>query len=126
MNGNTLSRPRAVLALVLAYVVVSFGAVAAVAILAAIRPELATPQAWYRSVIVAATSLLTLLFARGAVRGRPRGVLRLRIVLGVILLAIVGVLLFLPLPLWMILVQFALAAILLAALLLTFTPARSA
>lgn len=126
MNGNTLSRPRAVLALVLAYVVVSFGAVAAVAILAAVRPELATPQAWYRSVIVAATSLLTLLFARGAVRGRPRGVLRLRIVLGVILLAIVGVLLFLPLPLWMILVQFALAAILLAALLLTFTPARSA
>ena len=89
-------------------------------ILTAVAPHQVPPQAWVRGVIVAATSILTFVFARAAARGAPRALLRLRIVVLVLLVAIVGVLLFLPLPLWMVIEQAVCGALLLATAILLF------
>lgn len=63
---------------------------------------LVTDAVWTRGVIVAASSVLTYLFARQAARGSARGYLRLRIVALIQLLAIVTIIV-LPgaFPLWM-------------------------
>ncbi|MFI7416183.1 hypothetical protein [Nonomuraea sp. NPDC049684] len=69
---------------------------------------------------MAATSVLTFAFARRARRGGDRALLRLRIVLVVILVAVVGVLLFLPLPGWMVAEQGVCGVLLLCAAVLAF------
>jgi hypothetical protein len=117
---------RAVKWLVGAYLILSMLTVAAIITFSDIAPTLGTPQAWVRGIIVAATSILTFVFARRAARGNPRALLRLRIVVAVILIAIAAVLLFLPLPLWMFIEQVACGALLLATAVIIFRPtARS-
>ncbi|MEV4146760.1 hypothetical protein AB0J40_24050 [Amycolatopsis sp. NPDC049691] len=49
---------------------------------------LVTDAVWVRATLVAASSLLTFAFARGAARGSRKGLLRLRIVAAVMLVAI--------------------------------------
>jgi hypothetical protein len=117
---------RAVKWLVGAYLILSMLTVAAIITFSDTAPALVTPQAWVRGIIVAATSILTFVFARRAARGNPRALLRLRIVVAVILIAIAAVLLFLPLPLWMFIEQVACGALLLATAVIIFRPtARS-
>jgi uncharacterized membrane protein YfcA len=118
--GPALAAPRAVLALLGAYLVVSWATVAIIALLSATAPDLVTPQAWVRSVIVAATSILSLVFGIRCARRLPRALLRLRIVVIIVFAAIVGVVLFLPLPTWMVVEQVLCAALLLATLVLIF------
>lgn len=101
-TAPALPAPRAVLWLLGTYLVVSWATVALVGVLSATAPHLATPQAWFRSIIVAATSVLTFVFAVRASQRRPRALLRLRIATAIIFVAIVGVIFFLPLPTWMV------------------------
>jgi hypothetical protein len=103
-----------------AYLVLSCLTVAAIAVLSALAPAQVSPQAWVRGVIVAATSILTLLFANGAVKGRPRALLRLRIVLVVLVAAVAGVLFFLVLPGWMVIEQAVCGALLMSAAVAAF------
>ncbi len=91
----------------------SAATVLAVLVLTVLVPTQVTPQVWVRSIIVAITSVLTYLFARRAERGEPRALLRLQIIIVVLLVAFTAVLLFLPLPLWMVVEQ-AICLILLA------------
>ncbi len=107
--------------LVGAYLVLSCLTVVAIAVLSALAPAQVSPQAWVRGVIVAATSILTLLFANGAVKGSPRALLRLRIVLVVLVVAVAGVLFFLPLPGWMVVEQAGCGVLLLGAAIAAFT-----
>lgn len=106
--------------LVGAYLAVSVLTVAAIIAFSAVAPGLVTPQASVRAVIVAATSALTFVFAGRAAKGRPRALLRLRIAVTVILVAIGAVLIFLPLPLWMIIEQALCGALLLATAAIVF------
>lgn len=117
---KTIPAFRAVKWLVGAYVVVSMLTVAAIIAFSDIAPNLVTPQAWVRGIIVAATSILTFVFANRAARGNPRALLRLRLVVAVILIAIAAVLVFLPLPLWMFVEQAACGALLLATAMIIF------
>ena len=94
--------------------------VAAIIALSGIAPDLVNSQAWVRGIIVAATSVLTFVFANRAAKGSQRALLRLRIAVAVILIAIVAVLFFLPLPLWMIIEQAACGALLLATAIVIF------
>ncbi|OXM69083.1 hypothetical protein [Amycolatopsis vastitatis] len=66
------------------------------------HPAMVTDAVWVRATIVFASSLLTFAFARGAARGSRKGLLRLRIVSAVMLVAIV-VIVVLPglFPLWL-------------------------
>lgn len=116
-----MTRPyRAVTGLVGGYVTLSVLTVVAIVVLSVAKPDLVNPQAWVRGIIVAATSILTLAFARGAARGRPRMLLRLRIVVTVILVAIAAVLAFVPLPLWMVVEQAVCGLLLLATAVIVF------
>jgi hypothetical protein len=115
---------RAVKWLVGAYLAVSVLTVAAIIVFAAIAPGLVTPQASVRAVIVAATSMLTCVFADRAAKGRPRALLRLRVVVAVILIAIGAVLIFVPLPPWMIIEQAFCGALLLATAAIVFGQTR--
>jgi hypothetical protein len=105
-----------------AYLALSWLTVAALATFAAIAPTLDTPQAWFRAVIVAGTSVLTFIIAGRAAKGRGRALLRLRIIVPVILIAIIAVLLFLPLPLWMIIEQAVCGLLLLITAVLVIGP----
>jgi hypothetical protein len=98
---------RTVRLLVGGYLVLSVLTVATVVTLAQVAPAQVNPEAWVRSIIVAATSVLTFAFATSAARGRPKALLRLRIVVAIILVAIIAVLAFVPLPEWMIFEQAA-------------------
>ena len=106
--------------LVLAYVALSLLTVALIVVFSLTAPRLVNSEAWVRGIIVAATSLLTLYFADGAAKGRPRALLRLRIVVPIILVAIVAVLAFVHLPTWMVFEQALCGAILAAAAVLIF------
>ncbi|MEU5259048.1 hypothetical protein [Amycolatopsis sp. NPDC021455] len=66
------------------------------------HPAMVTDAVWVRATIVFASSLLTLAFARSAARGSRKGLLRLRIVSAVMLVAIV-VIVVLPglFPVWL-------------------------
>ena len=117
---TTDQRTRAVTWLVGAYVVLSGLTVVAIATFASVAPSLLNPQAWVRGIIVAVTSLLTFVFARRAAAGNARALLRLRIIVVVILVAIGAVLFLVPLPGWMIVEQIACAILLLATAVLIF------
>jgi len=66
------------------------------------NPAIVTDAVWVRGTIVAASALLTAWFTAQMARGSSRGYLRLRIVSGIMLIAIV-VIIALPgtFPLWM-------------------------
>ena len=66
------------------------------------HPAMVTDAVWVRATIVFASSLLTFAFARSAAGGSRKGLLRLRIVSAVMLVAIV-VIVVLPglFPLWL-------------------------
>jgi hypothetical protein len=106
--------------LVGSYLALSVLTVATVAVLSQLAPDLVNPQAWVRSSIVAATSLLTFRFATQAAHGKPRALLRLRIVVSILLIAIIAVLFFLPLPTWMIIEQGVCGLLLLATTIIIF------
>jgi hypothetical protein len=106
--------------LVGAYLALSVLTVGAIIILSIVAPSLINPQAWVRGIIVAGTSVLTFIFASRAASGNPRALLRLRIIVAVILVAIVGVLFFVRLPTWMIVEQVTCGALLVAAASLIF------
>ncbi|GGS90490.1 hypothetical protein ACFFV7_44040 [Nonomuraea spiralis] len=124
-SSDALPRPglHAAMLLVAAYTTLSLLTIVAIAVLSGVAPSLVTDEAWGRGIIVAATSILTLAFARRAQHGGDRALLRLRIVLVVILVAVVGVLLFLPLPGWMVAEQGVCGILLLAAAILAFRAA---
>ncbi len=111
---------RAVRWLVGAYLVLSCLTVVALILFSVAAPTLVTTQAWVRAIIIAATSILTYLFAVRAARGDGRALLRLRIVVVILLVAVVLVLFFLPLPLWMVIEQAVCGALLLATAILIF------
>jgi len=117
---TTDQRTRAVTWLVGAYVVLSGLTVVAIATFASVAPSLVNPQAWVRGIIVAVTSLLTFVFARRASAGNARALLRLRIIVVVILVAIGAVLFLVLLPGWMIVEQIACGILLLATAVLIF------
>jgi presenilin-like A22 family membrane protease len=96
---------RAARLLIGGYVALSVLTVAAVITLSRLAPHQANPQAWVRSIFVAATSLLTLRFVVLAAQGKPRALLRLRIVVSILVVAVIAVLFFVPLPLWMVMEQ---------------------
>jgi hypothetical protein len=106
--------------LVVGYVVLSVLAVATVITLSQLAPSQVNPQAWVRSIIVAGTSLLTYLFATRAVQGKPRALLRLRIVVTILVVAIIAVLFFVPLPLWMVIEQCACGVLLVGTAIVIF------
>ncbi|MGN6174885.1 MAG: hypothetical protein ACTHPS_18365 [Streptosporangiaceae bacterium] len=114
------ARLRTVELLVGSYLALSVLTVAMVVVLSQLAPHLVNPQAWVRSIIVAATSLLTFRFATRAARGKPRALLRLRIVVSILLIAIIAVLFFLPLPLWMVIEQAVCGLLLLATTIIIF------
>ncbi|HEY3470160.1 MAG TPA: hypothetical protein VGL47_33860 [Amycolatopsis sp.] len=66
------------------------------------HPAMVTDAVWVRATIVVGSSLLTFAFARSAARGSRKGLLRLRIVSAVMLVAIV-VIVALPglFPVWL-------------------------
>ncbi|NEN07295.1 hypothetical protein G3T36_15645 [Diaminobutyricibacter tongyongensis] len=111
---------RAVTWLVGAYAALSLLTMVAIVVLTDLAPHLVSPQAWVRGIIIAATSILTFAFARRAAKGSPRALLRLRIVVGILLVAVVAVLFFLPLPLWMVIEQAVCGVLLLATALIIF------
>ncbi|GAA1022377.1 MULTISPECIES: hypothetical protein [Amycolatopsis] len=93
-------RIRAVRVLTGAYLALSVLTLGAIVLLRD-NPAMVTDVVWVRATIVAASALLTFLFARSAARGSKRGLLRLRIVSAVMTAAIV-VIVSIPgfLPLW--------------------------
>jgi hypothetical protein len=103
-----------------AYAALSLLTVALIITFSLVAPRLVNPEAWVRGIIVAGTSLLTLMFADRAAKGRPRALLRLRIIVPIILVAIVGVLLFVHLPAWMLVEQAACGVLLLITAALIF------
>lgn len=105
----------AVEGLTIAYLAVSVATVIILAALSFSAPRQATTDAWVRGVIVAVTAVLTVIFARRAAAGNDRALLRLRIIVPIIFAAVVLVLLFLPLPGWMVIEQ-ALCGVLLLVL----------
>ncbi|MET8851022.1 hypothetical protein [Amycolatopsis sp. NPDC004625] len=83
------------------------------------HPAMVTDAVWVRATIVVASSLLTFAFARSAARGSRKGLLRLRIVSAVMLVAI-AVIVVLPglFPLWLRIEQAACGVLLLGVTLL--------
>ena len=75
------------------YVALSIATVVVLVCLQVLHPELAGTPAWVRGTIVAATSLLMLRFAGQAIAGDDRALLRWRIVVVVVLVALVAVVL---------------------------------
>jgi hypothetical protein len=117
MNLNPLRTARA---LVGAYLVLSVLTVVALVVLSATAPHLVTNEAWGRGVILAATSILTFGFATRAAKGSARALRGLRVVVVILLVSVLGVLFFLPLPWWMRIEQAACGALLLATAVLVF------
>ncbi|MBB5118693.1 hypothetical protein [Streptomyces eurocidicus] len=100
--------------LVAAYVVVALGTLAALAVLAATAPRLATDEAWGHAVIVAVFAIVLPLRTRAALRGSPSG-LRALTVIGCVLLVVNLVEAALPgvFPAWMRVEMLVIAAMML-------------
>ena len=100
-HPRTLKAFRGTKRLVGAYVTLSVLTLVAIVLLRG-DPAIVNDAVWVRGTIVVASSLLTLAFAIRAARGSRKAFLRLRIVSGVMLVAIV-VILALPgtFPLWL-------------------------
>ncbi|WP_090675387.1 hypothetical protein [Paenibacillus tianmuensis] len=105
-----------------AYLVISWLTVAVIIILSLVAPNQVNSEAWVRGIIVAITSILTFVFANRTAAGKPRALLRLRIVVIVLLIAFTAVLFFLPLPVWMKVEQYICTALLLMTAILIFRP----
>jgi len=103
-----------------AYLAISCLTVAAIIVLSLVAPDQVNSNAWVRGIIVAMTSVLTFVFATRAAAGKPRALLRLRIVVVVLLIAFTAVLIFLPLPVWMKAEQSVCCALLLMTAVLIF------
>lgn len=116
---------RLITALVSSYLALSILTVVALSVLSAVAPAQVNSEAWVRGVIVAGTSMLTFVFARRASRS-SRALLRLRIVALVIFIAVVAVLFFLTLPLWMVVEQIVCGLLLLATIVLVFRAREAA
>jgi hypothetical protein len=88
--------------LVVGYLVISLITVGVLAVLQSMVPGQAGTAAWIRGCIVAATSVLMVAFAGRAVAGDPRALLRWRIVVVVMIVAI-GVIVSIAgfIPVWM-------------------------
>jgi hypothetical protein len=71
-NAHELGRLRAMAAVVAAYVVIALGTVAALGIMSAATPHLATRQAWIHAVIVAVFAVILPLRLRSAQGGSLR------------------------------------------------------
>ncbi|WP_207309579.1 hypothetical protein [Streptomyces kasugaensis] len=102
--GSQLERKsvfRNVKMLVLIYIVLSLATVGATVMLQD-NHDLVTPTVWVRGIIVAFTSLLMYGFASSAAKGSPKGLLRLRIAV-TIMVPVIVVFLALPdsIPMWM-------------------------
>ena len=123
MNTNRLSTART---LVASYVALSLLALIVLAILRAAAPHEAAIPAWIRGSVVAATGILMFVFATHAVRGSSRALLRSRIVVAVMLVAI-AVVVAIPglLPLWFRLEQVACGLLLLTVAILIFPRSAS-
>lgn len=95
---ESLKRARSIVVL---YALISLGTVGVIYALRNHR-DLVTSAVWTRGVIVAATSLLMLSFASGALHGRARALLRLRIV-SAVMVAVIAVIVALPgaFPIWL-------------------------
>lgn len=104
------------------YVGLSTLTVAAIITFSAVAPGLVNPQAQVRGIIVAATSLLSFVFASRAARGDTRALLRLRIVVAIVIVAVIAVLFFVPLPSWMVVEQAACGAVLAAVAVIILRP----
>lgn len=113
---NQIMRP--VLALVSCYAGLSILTLAAVVLLRD-DPAAVTDAVWVRGVLVTASSIAMLLFAISAHRGSARGLLRLRIVSAVMVVAIV-VIIAIPglFPLWLRIEQGVCGALMLAVVIL--------
>ncbi|WP_192043573.1 hypothetical protein [Paenibacillus rhizovicinus] len=105
-----------------AYLVISWSTVVAIIILSNVAPNQVNPEAWVRGIIVALTSVLTFVFAKRASTGKPRALLRLRIVVIVLLIAFTAVLFSLQLPIWMKVEQVICSVVLLLAAIYIFRP----
>jgi hypothetical protein len=109
---------RRVLALIGAYLGLSVLTLGAIVLLRD-NHTMVTDAVWVRATIVVASALLTLSFARRAARGSKRAFLRLRIVSGVMLVAI-AVIVALPgaFPVWLRIEQGVCGALLLGVVVL--------
>ncbi|GMA24033.1 hypothetical protein GCM10025864_17920 [Luteimicrobium album] len=126
MTAVVTSRLPLVRRLVLVYLALGLATVVTLVVVSIAAPDDVTPQAWVRGVIVAGTAFLTLRFVQGAIRREHRALLRLRLVLTVLCVAVLAVLAFLPLPGWMIVEQGVCAVVLLVAAVLAWRePDRS-
>ena len=112
MNTTRLSTART---LVACYVALSLLALIVLAVLSAVAPHEAAIAARIRGSIVAGTGILMFVFATQAVRGSSRALVRWRIVVIVMVVAI-AVVIAIPglLPLWFVLEQVACGLLLLA------------
>ena len=111
MNAKTASRNTigsearsalgTVKSLVVCYLILSVLTVGAI-VLMRNNPALVTDAVWIRGSIVAVTAFLMLSFASGAAKGKPRALLRLRIV-SAIMVVVIAVIIALPggFPTWM-------------------------
>ncbi len=122
VNNVTLSahdRLRAIAIIVGIYVAIAAGTVAALGILSATEPRLATREAWVHAVIVAVFAVILPLRLRAARAGRP-GALRAVAIIAAVLFAVNVIEAMIPglFPLWMRAEMIATAAAMAAVMLL--------
>jgi hypothetical protein len=118
-KAGDLIRLRAVAAIVAAYVVIALGTVAALGVMSAAAPRMATQQAWVHAVIVAVFAVILPLRLRPARRG-SLGALRAvgLIASALFLVNVVEVLIPGLFPLWMRVVMTGIAVLMAGVILL--------